>query len=67
MSVKYLILLIQVNSIEIHIKFCRAPKIMNVVPKFKLAFSLHGKHLVTPVHGILLGLMASFLWIKLRL
>jgi hypothetical protein len=30
---------------------------MNVVPKFKLGFSLHGKHLVAPVHGI-------FAWIN---
>jgi hypothetical protein len=33
---------------------------MNFVPKFKLGFSLHGKHLVIPVHDILLRLMAPF-------
>jgi hypothetical protein len=38
---------------------------MRFVPKFKLGISLHGKNLVPPVHGILLGLMASFLRIKL--
>jgi hypothetical protein len=40
---------------------------MKFVPKFKLDFSLHVKHLVDPAHGILLGLMISFLRIKLRL
>jgi hypothetical protein len=40
---------------------------MKFVPKFQLDFFLHDKYLVSPVHGILLGLMASFLRIKLRL
>jgi hypothetical protein len=40
---------------------------MKFVPKFTLEIPLHGKHLVPPVHGILLGLMASFLRIELRL
>jgi hypothetical protein len=34
---------------------------MRFVPKFKLGISIHGKHLVTPVHDIFLGLMTSFL------
>jgi hypothetical protein len=33
---------------------------MKYVPKFKLGFPLHVKHLVTPVHGTLLRLMAPF-------
>jgi hypothetical protein len=40
---------------------------MKFVPKSQLDFSLHGRYLVSPVHGILLELMASFLRIKLRL
>jgi hypothetical protein len=59
-------MLIQVNSIEIHRKFCRIPKIMKFVPKFKLGILLYGEHLVPHVHYIVLGLMASFLRIKLR-
>jgi hypothetical protein len=42
--------------IEIHIKLCRTPKIIKSVPKIKLGFSLNGKHLVAPVHCILLTL-----------
>jgi hypothetical protein len=33
---------------------------MKFVPKFKLGIILHGKHLVPPVHGILLRLMVPF-------
>jgi hypothetical protein len=40
---------------------------MKSVLKFKLGFFLHDKYLVAPVHDILLGLMASFLRINLRL
>jgi hypothetical protein len=39
---------------------------MKFVPKFQLGFSLHGKYLVAPVHGILLGLVASLIYVKLR-
>jgi hypothetical protein len=42
-------------------------KIMKYVPKLKLGFSLSWQTLVAPVHDSLLGLMASFLRIKLRL
>jgi hypothetical protein len=34
---------------------------LKLVPKFKSDFLHHGKHLVPPVHGLLLRLMASFL------
>jgi hypothetical protein len=34
---------------------------MKFVPKFKLRFSLGGKHLVPPSYDILLGLMSPFL------
>jgi hypothetical protein len=34
---------------------------MKFVPKFKLGFSLDGKHLVPPGFDILLGLMSLFL------
>jgi hypothetical protein len=34
---------------------------MKFLPKFKLETLLHGKHLVPPVNGILLRLMASFI------
>jgi hypothetical protein len=44
-------------------KFCRTLKIIKFVPKFKLGFFLHGKHLVPHVHGNLLGLVASFLYV----
>jgi hypothetical protein len=40
---------------------------MKYVSKFQLGFSLHAKHLVPPGHDILVGLIASFLIIKLRL
>jgi hypothetical protein len=40
---------------------------MKYVPKFKLGSSLSWQTLVSPVHDILLGLMASFLRIKLWL
>jgi hypothetical protein len=33
---------------------------MKFVPKFKLEILCHGNHLVHPVHGILLRLMAPF-------
>jgi hypothetical protein len=39
---------------------------MKFVSKFKLVLPLSWKTLVPPVHGIFLGLMASFLRIKLR-
>jgi hypothetical protein len=39
---------------------------MKFVPKFKLGILLYGEHLVPHVHDIVLGLMASFLRIKLR-
>jgi hypothetical protein len=39
---------------------------MKFVPKFKLVFSIHGKHLVPPVHSNLLGLVVSLLYVKLR-
>jgi hypothetical protein len=40
---------------------------MKFVSKFKLGLSLSWQKLVAPIHGSLLGLMASFLRIKLRL
>jgi hypothetical protein len=40
---------------------------MKYVPKFKLDFSLSWQTLVAPIYDILLGLMVSFLRIKLRL
>jgi hypothetical protein len=40
---------------------------MKFVPKFKLGSSLSWHVLVAPVYDILLGLMVSFLRIKLRL
>jgi hypothetical protein len=55
-----LILLIQVISIEIHINLYRTTKFMKFAPKFKLQSLYHGKHLVPPVHGILLRLMTPF-------
>jgi hypothetical protein len=51
---------------EIHRKFCRTPKIMKFVPKFKLGISFNGKHLVPHVHINLLGLVVSLLYVKLR-
>jgi hypothetical protein len=42
-------------------KFCRTPKIMKIIPKFKLGFSISWQYLVALVHDILLGLMAPFL------
>jgi hypothetical protein len=33
---------------------------MKFAPKFKLQSLYHGKHLVPPVHGILLRLMTPF-------
>jgi hypothetical protein len=36
---------------------------MKFVPKFKLGILLHGKHLEPPVHGNLLGLVASLLYV----
>jgi hypothetical protein len=67
MSVKYYILIIQVISRGIHRNLYRTPKIIKFMPKFKLKYLYHGKYLVPPVNGMLLGLMASFLRIKLRL
>jgi hypothetical protein len=49
------------------INYLRPQKFMKFVPNYKLGFSLGGKHLVPPGHGILLGLMPPFLRIKLRL
>jgi hypothetical protein len=40
---------------------------MKFIPKLKLGILLYDKHLLPPVHDILLGLMASFIRIKLRL
>jgi hypothetical protein len=40
---------------------------MKFVSKFKLGLPLSWKTLVPPVHGIFLGLMASFLRNKLKL
>jgi hypothetical protein len=40
---------------------------MDFGPKFKLNFSLHDKHVCAFVYDILLGLMTSFLRIKLML
>jgi hypothetical protein len=34
---------------------------MKSILKFQLGFSLHGKHVVPPSHGILLRLMSPFL------
>jgi hypothetical protein len=39
---------------------------MKFVSKFKLGFLLSCKHLVAPVHGNLLGLVASLLYVKMR-
>jgi hypothetical protein len=33
---------------------------MKFISKFKLGFSLHGKNLVMPIHGLLLILMTAF-------
>jgi hypothetical protein len=40
---------------------------MKFISKFKLGLSLSWQTLVAPVHDFWLGLMASFLRIKLRL
>jgi hypothetical protein len=40
---------------------------MKFIPEFKLGFPLSWKYYITPVHDILLGLMTSFLRIKLML
>ena len=45
----YLILIILVDSLEIHIKFIKIPKIIKLVPKFKLDYLIHGKYPVPPV------------------
>jgi hypothetical protein len=36
---------------------------MKYIPKFQLGFSLHGNHLVAPVHCNLLVLVASLLYV----
>jgi hypothetical protein len=51
------------NPIEFDIKFCRAPKIMKSVPNFSYDFLYHGKHLVPSIHGNLLVLVASLLYV----
>jgi hypothetical protein len=39
---------------------------MKYVPKFQLGFFLHGKYLVPLVHGNLLGLVVSLLYVQVE-
>jgi hypothetical protein len=49
------------KSIEIHVKFYRAAKIVKFVSKFKLGLPLSWQTLVAPGHDIFLGLLSPFL------
>jgi hypothetical protein len=39
---------------------------MKFVPKFQSGVPLHGKHLVPPAHGNLLGLVAALLYVEVE-